>query len=147
MIAAPVNASSLAPILYVEDEENDVLLLKIAFKQAKVDWPLAIAVDGREAVDYLFGSDRFADREKHPFPHLVLLDLNLPRLSGLEVLQEVRQQPQWTALPIIVFSSSDQQSDRDKAQALGATDYIVKPSGMHSFVEFAARLKQRWLPA
>lgn len=120
------------------------MLMQIALKRAGLNQPLAIAGDGKEALDYLFGRSPFVDRARHPFPYLILLDLNLPQLSGLEVLQQLRREDAWRDLPVIVFTSSDQQSDRDKAAALGATDYIVKPGKMETLVEFVRDLKRRW---
>jgi CheY-like chemotaxis protein len=136
---------SLAPILYVEDEEDDVMLLRIAFKHAQIERPLTIAADGREALNYLLGIGRFANRAQYPFPCLVLLDLNLPQLGGFEVLQRIRQEAQLAALPVVIFSSSEKGSDRARARELGATDYIPKPSRMELLTEFAAMLKSRWL--
>jgi CheY-like chemotaxis protein len=134
------------PILYVEDEEDDVILVRIAFKRAGIVLPLQVAVDGREALEYLFGNGRFSDRQSHPLPSLLLLDLNLPQLNGLEVLQRIRQEPRFNELPVIIFSSSEQVSDQEKARELGATDYVVKPSNFELLARFAQTLKERWLP-
>ena len=140
-----MTALVLAPILYVEDEEDDVMLIRIAFRNAQIERPLVIAADGREALQYLLGAGRFSDRVQYPFPCLVLLDLNLPQLGGFEVLQRIRQEAPLAALPVVVFSSSEKGSDRARARELGATDYIAKPSRMELLTEFAVMLKARWL--
>jgi len=138
-------ADALSPVLYVEDEEDDVMLIRIAFKHAQIERPLAIAPDGREAIHYLLGTGRFSNRTLYPFPCLVLLDLNLPQLGGFEVLQRIRQEAHLATLPVIVFSSSEKVSDRARARELGATDYVPKPSRMERLTEFAVMLKTRWL--
>jgi CheY-like chemotaxis protein len=140
-----MNPSALPPVLYVEDEEDDVMLVRIAFKQAQIEQPLAVAADGSEGVDYVLGTGRFSDRVRHPFPCLVLLDLNLPQLSGFEVLARIRQEPRFNDLTVIIFSSSEQQSDLARARELGANDYVVKPSRMELLADFARTLKEQWL--
>jgi CheY-like chemotaxis protein len=136
---------SVRPVLYVEDEENDALLVKLAFRQAGVGCPVRIVADGREALDYLLGCGSFADREQHPLPWLVLLDLNLPKVSGFEVLERARQEPELTALPIVIFTSSGQETDREQARNLGATDYFIKPHSIPGVAEIARKLEERWL--
>src|SRR5262245_46306282 len=93
-------------ILLVEDDENDVFLLQHAFAAAGVTHPIAVVSDGRQAIAYLAGADRYGDRGRFPFPGLVLLDLKLPGIAGLEVLRWVQQQPSLCLLPVIVLSSS-----------------------------------------
>jgi CheY-like chemotaxis protein len=132
-------------ILYVEDEENDVFLLRLAFTRARLTHPVHNAVDGAEAIDYLAGAGPFADRTRHPLPSLVLLDLNLPKKSGFEVLEWVRQQPQFASLPIVIYTSSVALVDRDRAGLLGATDYLVKRSDVNEIAELARSLAERWL--
>ena len=103
-------------------------------------------MDGAEAIDYLAGNGPFADRTQHPLPALVLLDLNLPKKSGFEVLSWVRQQPQFSSLPVVIYTSSVGLIDKDTAQLLGATDYFVKRSGVNQIAELARSLAERWLP-
>jgi CheY-like chemotaxis protein len=128
--------SNYSPILYVEDEECDVLLLRLAMKRGGVPNPLEVAVDGVEAIDYLAGAGPFAERNKHPLPCLVLLDLKLPLKNGFEVLAWLRQQPQFAALPVVVYTSSSVEADRDKARELGATDYVVKKADVKAIAEW-----------
>ncbi len=132
-------------ILYVEDEENDVLLLKLGLAKAGVVNPLKAVADGQEAVAYLGGSGQYADRELYPLPGLVLLDLNLPRLSGLKVLQWIREQPQFAGMPVVVYTSSDQPSDLEKARQLGANEYVLKPSRVTQIAQAVQGLKKRWM--
>ena len=133
------------PVLYAEDEENDALLLRLTFERAGIANAVEVVRDGQEAVDYLSGTGQYRDREKHPLPCLVLLDLNLPRLSGMEVLRWVRGEARHEGLPVVVFSSSDQSSDREGAIGCGANEYIVKPVGLARMKEIVQGLKERWL--
>jgi len=133
------------PILLVEDEEHDVLFMQIALEKANVKSHLSVAKDGREAIEYLKGDGKFADRHLYPLPGLVLLDLRLPRVPGLEVLKWVRHQPAFARLPVIVFSSSNQDSDVNAAYEWGADAYVVKPSHTAERIEVVRRIKKYWL--
>jgi CheY-like chemotaxis protein len=133
------------PVLYVEDDGNDAFLLQLAFERAGVANAVRVAKDGQEAVDYLSGSGDFGNRERHPLPCLMLLDLNLPRLNGMEVLRWVRGETRLKDLPVVVFTSSNQPSDRRQALEYGANDYIVKPLNMARMEELVRGLEQRWL--
>src|SRR5437763_14960 len=107
------------PILQIEDDENDVLFLRIAMENAGVSHPLQVAKDGRQAIEYLSGTGKFSDRGSFPLPCLVLMDLKLPRLSGHEVLKWIRNQPNFRTLPVLVFTSSNADSDIETAYQLG----------------------------
>lgn len=115
-------------ILLVEDEDNDVLFMKMAL--AKLDAPISLQVaeHGEEAIDYLSGRGRFADRQSHPLPALVLLDLKLPRVMGMDVLKWIRDQSAFDMMVVIMLTASQQRTDLLKAYALGANSYLVKPS-------------------
>lgn len=113
-------------ILHVEDEADDALFVGLAFKKAKVDYALHRVGDGREAIRYLAGQGEYADRSRHPLPHLILLDLKLPLLNGFEVLSWIRSQPHFHHLPVVVLSGSELEEDRAEAARLGATSYLVK---------------------
>lgn len=132
-------------ILYVEDEEDDVLFMRAAFRRLGLDLPLRTLGDGQQAISYLAGEPPFADRTEHPLPAVVLLDLNLPLRSGFEVLRWIREQPQFEALRVVVFSSSGRPEDRRRAAELGATDYAMKPSSGMQFSDVAQSLLQKWL--
>jgi CheY-like chemotaxis protein len=135
----------MRPILQVEDEESDVLFVQMAAEQAGILKPFQVVRDGREALEYLAGKGKFADREQHPIPCVVLLDLKLPHVSGLDVLKFIRSQPQLAALVVIVFTSSDQNSDIEAAYRLGANSYIVKPLNPADLTNILALIKSYWL--
>jgi len=132
-------------ILQIEDDENDVFLLQHVFQEAEITNPVHVARDGQMAIDYLAGVGEFADRQKHPMPCLVLLDLNMPKLNGLEVLAWIRQQPNLRHLVVVLFSASSMPKDVAKAYELGANSYIQKPSDFHQSKELAQLLKGWWL--
>jgi CheY-like chemotaxis protein len=114
--------------LVVEDNEDDVFALRWALKKAKIRNPLQVVVDGREALDYFKGLGKFADRETHPLPCLVFLDLKLPYVNGFEVLEWVREQPEFSALAVVILSGSDEARDHERANGLNASFYLVKPA-------------------
>jgi CheY-like chemotaxis protein len=136
-----------AAVLYVEDEENDIIFMQMAFTQLGLGHLLKIAVNGEEAINYLGGMGPFADRRQFPLPGLVLLDLNLPRVPGMKVLEWIRRQPQFSGLPVVVYTSSDQPSDRERAEGLGASDFIVKPTSFEGITVVVKGLVTRWLEA
>jgi CheY-like chemotaxis protein len=131
-------------ILQVEDDQNDVFLFQRAMRKAGVTNPIQVATDGQEAIDYLAGKGKYADREQFPLPCLVLLDLKLPYVMGLEVLKWIRQQP-GPARPVILLSASGQSSDITMAYRLGANAYLVKPSEATKLQEMARAIKDFWL--
>ncbi len=132
-------------ILLVEDSPDDVFLLQRAFKQAGYTQPIQIASDGQEAVDYLSGKKPFADRAKYPFPALVLLDLKLPQMPGLEVLAWIRSTAAVATTPVVVLTSSRQESDIETAQRRGANAFVVKPASSDQRLEFVKHLIGFWL--
>lgn len=132
---------SLRPVLYAEDEDNDAFLMQRAFAKACVSNPLRIVTDGAAAVRYLLGTGEFTSREKHPLPCLLLLDLNLPRQSGLDVLKWVRAQPAFADLPIVILTSSSQDCDIGSAYALGANGYLVKPPSAEKLIDLVVGLR------
>jgi CheY-like chemotaxis protein len=137
--------SQTPTVLYVEDEADDVFFMRQAFKRAGLAEEFRSVDDGRKAIAYLDGLTPYDDRSTAPLPALVLLDLNLPIYSGFEVLQWLRQQPQYRDLTVVTFSSSGRDEDRERARQLGATDYLLKPSSGLQFVEIVKLLKERWL--
>jgi CheY-like chemotaxis protein len=132
-------------ILVAEDDEDDVLLLQSAFTEAGLTVPLQVANDGEQAIDYLAGAGRFSDRLKHPLPSLILLDLNMPRKSGFEVLSWVRAQPLLKRIPIIVLSSSSQGPHINKAYELGANSYFIKSVNFADFVQRIKLIYKYWV--
>ena len=133
------------PILLVEDEENDVMLLQRAFRRAGMVNPLQVVRHGDDAVAYLEGSGEYTDRAKYPLPVLVLLDLKLPRRTGLEVLEWVKGQTGVKKIPIVVLTSSKNDSDVDRAYELGANSYLVKPVSFETLLELVKSLELYWL--
>jgi CheY-like chemotaxis protein len=131
-------------ILQVEDDPNDVFLFDYAMKKAGVTNPIQVASDGQEAIDYLAGAGRFADRELFPLPCLVLLDLKLPHVLGLDVLKWIREQSGAHRI-VIIMSASDQETDIAAAYRLGANGYLVKPSEAGTFQDIAKAIKHFWL--
>ena len=132
-------------ILLVEDDPNDIILIKRAFEKTRITNPLQVVEDGEEAISYLAGKGRYADREKYPLPMLLLLDLKLPRKSGHEVLEWLRQQPILKRLTVVVLTSSQQSSDINRAYDLGANSYLVKPVTFDALVEIVKTLNLYWL--
>ena len=129
----------------MEDEESDVFLLRRVFQKAEMPCPLQVVQDGQMAIDYLSGVGPYADRERYPLPCLILLDLNLPKRGGLEVLQWIREHPKLKKLVVVVFSSSALPVDVNRAYELGANSYISKPGEMQKILEIAHLLKGWWL--
>ena len=124
-------------ILLAEDSEDDVILIERAFRKAKVTAPLKIVRDGEEAICYLSGFARFADRAQFPLPDLVLLDLRLPNRDGFEVLGWIKDQPELKKLPVIVLTQSDRIKDANEAYQLGAYSFLIKGTDFNDTVAFA----------
>lgn len=132
-------------ILLVEDDSNDVLLVQRAFRLAKFDRPIKIVSDGEEAISYLLRKPPYEDNELYPLPVLILLDLKLPRRSGLEVLEWLRQQPELKRLLVVVFTASQESPDVKKAYDLGVNSYLVKPVLFEDLVVLMNNLGTYWL--
>lgn len=133
------------PILAVEDEESDALLLRMAFKQAGLPNPLVLASDGQQAMDYLTGEPPYNDRSVHPLPALMLLDLKMPRMSGFDVLEWLAGRPELRQLPVVVLSSSSDASDVKKALQMGARNYHVKPNDFKELKRLLQEIVARWI--
>ncbi len=127
------------PILLVEDNPADLDLTRRAFSRSHLLNPLLVARDGQEALDFM---PRWAAGE--PLPLLVLLDLKLPRVHGLEVLRQYREDPVSCAIPVVVLTTSDEDADIDTAYRLGANSYILKPVGFENFVQVAGQIELYW---
>lgn len=137
--------SASAPILLVEDDPNDVFLVRRAFRKAGLPEPFHVVRDGDEAVRYLEGHGAYADRSHFPLPGLMLLDLKLPRRSGLEVLAWLREHPSLGRLPVVVLTSSREPSDVNRAYDLHVNSYLVKPGDFDSLREMVRALDLYWL--
>jgi CheY-like chemotaxis protein len=132
-------------ILYAEDEENDVFFLKSAFEETGSSHIITAVPDGQQAIDYLAGQGSFASRKHHPHPALVLLDIKMPKKTGLEVLEWIRRQPEFKLLPVLMLTSSARQEDMIRARELGADDFLLKPSNPLKLVDVVKLLHERWL--
>lgn len=132
-------------ILLVEDNEDDAFFMKRALKEAEIVNGLQLVEDGQQAVDYLAGKGEYADRRKHPLPMVVFLDLKLPHKSGHEVLQWIREQPQFAKLIVIVLTSSNEPVDLNRSYQLGANSFVVKPPTPEQLLALAEAFKLWWL--
>lgn len=132
-------------ILLVEDDPDDVFFLTEAFKKAQMIETLRVVRDGEEAIAYLLGQGAHADRRLHPIPSLVLLDLKLPRKSGLEVLDWCRRQSGLKRIPIIVLTSSQSKDDITRSYELGANSYLVKPIDSGAQLKMIQAIRAYWI--
>ena len=132
-------------ILLVEDNPDDVELTRIAFDEAKIANNLVVVGDGAEALDYLFARGAHAGRDPHDLPALVLLDLNLPKLDGREVVQAIRANDTTRTLPVVVLTTSTEPFDVEASYALGVNSYIQKPVDFEQFVWAVKQVGLYWL--
>jgi CheY-like chemotaxis protein len=132
-------------ILLVEDNEDDVFFMQRAIKSVGISNPLQVVQDGQTAIDYLNGSGEFADRDKFPFPCLVLLDLKLPRKTGHEVLAALRAQKECAALVVIALTTSREAKDIAQAYQLGVNAYLVKPTSPTQLMEMMTAVRNFWI--
>src|SRR5689334_17822889 len=132
-------------LLLVEDNDDDVMLMQLALKQAGIRHPLHVVDDGQQAIDYLSGTGQYKDREKHPLPAVIFLDLKLPLKTGHEVLAWIRQQPDLGEIIVIVLTSSNLSTDLQDAYHRGANSYVVKPPSADQLTEMAKAFKWYWL--
>ena len=132
--------SKRAIFLYAEDAENDVLLMKKAIAKAGLDIELKTVSDGEELIRYINGEGPFSDRRKYPLPTLLVLDLNLPKKNGFEILKWLRRQPHLKRMIVIVLTASRRQEDVDQSHELGANAVLVKPSTIDDLVDMVRQL-------
>ena len=133
------------PILLVEDNPGDEALTLREFNKNKISNPVVVARDGVEALDYLFGTGNYAGRDTTVMPAVVLLDLKLPRIDGLEVLRRIRAHERTALLPVVVLTTSKEQQDILEAYRLGANSYIRKPVDFERFIQAVGLLGVYWL--
>jgi len=133
------------PVLLVEDDLNDIFLVKRAFKIAQIEIPLQVVTDGQEAINYLRGEGKYADREAHPLPKLIVMDIKMPRRTGFEVLEWVKGNGgPLRRIPIVIVSSSDNSSDVNRAYELGANAYMVKPMNFRAVERLFNSITHYW---
>jgi two-component system, response regulator len=137
--------NSKVNILLVEDNPDDELLTLIAFEENNIPNNIIVAHDGKEALDYLFINGISNSSNKMEFPEIILLDLNLPRVDGLEVLKRIRSHDDTRLLPVIILTSSKEEADIMKSYELGANSYIQKPVDFNQFTEAIRQLSRYWL--
>jgi CheY-like chemotaxis protein len=129
-------------LLLVEDSDDDVFFFKRALQRAGIQNPLQIVTDGQQAIDYLGGAGVFADRKTYPLPAMVLLDLKLPYIMGVDVLKWIRQRPAFAALPVVVLTSSQEDGDISATRNLGRTSYLTKPPDRDRLMELITALNK-----
>lgn len=132
-------------VLLVEDDENDVFFMQRAFQDANILTPLNVVTDGRQAIEYISGKGEYSDRQKFPLPCLILLDLKLPYVLGLDVLKWLREHNEFDTIVVVVLTSSKQDADIEKAYQLGANSYLVKPPDADQLLEMVKRIKLYWM--
>ena len=132
-------------ILLAEDNKDDVVLTVHAFKKNNILNEVVVAEDGSEALDYLFCTGKYAGRDINQRPELILLDLRMPKIDGIEVLHRLRADHRTKDLPVVVLTASDEDRDRVESYQLGANSYIRKPVDFDGFVDAVRELKLCWL--
>ena len=133
------------PILLIEDNPDDEALTLRALQKNNIKNEVVIARDGAEALDYLFGTGTHAGRDTRLMPHVILLDLKLPKVSGFEVLKALRSDARTKLLPVVILTSSNEERDRIEGYGLGANSYVRKPVEFGSFIEAVRHLGLYWL--
>ena len=140
-----MNTETIVEILIVEDNEQDLALAQRALRKAKVTNRIHVARDGEEALQFLFCEGPHAERKMEDGPKVILLDLKLPKIDGLEVLQRIKSDLRTKAIPVVVITSSKEQSDVVETYNLGVNSYIVKPVNFEQFSETVQKLGMYWL--
>jgi CheY-like chemotaxis protein len=134
-----------ATILVVEDDKNDQVFIERAFRKIGVTDPIHLVDDGAEAIAYMKGEGKYADRKKYEYPTFIMTDLKMPNGDGFDVLNYLKSHPSWAVIPTVVFSASSDLDDIKKAYLLGASSYHVKPSNPEKLYEQLAVLHAYWL--
>ena len=135
----------LAQILLVEDNKMDVALTLDAFREAHLANHIHVAHNGEEALEYLFGEGKYADRRTYPLPNIILLDLKMPGIDGHEVFKRVKNTPEIKRIPIIILTSSKEEGDRALSYDQGANSYLVKPISFEGFLVVVRKITDYWI--
>lgn len=137
--------ATMNTILLVEDNPDDEELTVRALKKKQIANDMVVARDGAEALDYLFGTGTFAGRNLNEMPAVILLDLKLPKIDGLEVLHRIREDNRTRTLPVVILTSSSEEEDVMRGYSLGANSYVRKPVNFDEFAEAVGQLGLYWL--
>jgi CheY-like chemotaxis protein len=140
-----MNATNIVEILIVEDNPQDLELAQRALRKAKLTNHIHVARDGQEALEFLFCEGPYAERKIEHGPKVILLDLKLPKVDGLEVLKRIKSDPRTNTIPVVILTSSKEQSDVIESYHLGVNSYIVKPVNFEQFSEAVQKLGMYWL--
>ncbi|MEW8505455.1 MAG: response regulator [Candidatus Thiodiazotropha sp.] len=134
-----------AVILLIDDSRMDIELTLDAFKEARLSNRVEVSYSGQEALNYLFGKEHFANRNQHPIPDLILLDLKMPGIDGFEVLQRIKETPLIKRIPVVILTSSKEEGDRALSYDIGANSYLVKPVAFTGFIDVVRKIEDYWL--
>ena len=132
-------------VLLAEDSEDDLFLMRRAFRKAGVNNRVIEVRDGDEAITYLEGKGRYFDRKQYPLPCVIITDLKMPKVNGFELLRWLHERPEFHPVPKLVLSSSDEPRDREEAASLGACGYFVKPGAVTDLVKVVAEINEDWI--
>lgn len=138
------NAKKTISVLYVEDDLDDQFLLKEAWQENQILNPLHFVNDGVEAIEYLNNEGNFSDKEKYKLPGLILLDLNMPRMNGGEVLKKIKTDEKLKNIPVIVLTTSKSEEDIISSYNLGVNSFITKPVGFQELVKVLSVFRKYW---
>ena len=139
-----MNDNTPFTVLLVEDDLNDIFLVKRAFKRAEIPNPLQVVTDGVEAQSYLQGEGKYADRHQYPLPRLIVMDIKMPRKTGFEVLEWIKNDATLKRTPVVIVSSSDLAQDINRAYELGANAYMIKPMDFRSVENLFQSITHYW---
>ena len=142
---ARADREKIVTVLHIDDDPNDTELLRAATRRANSRFDLQNVEDGEHAVAYLKGTGHYSDRRQYPLPDLILLDLKMPRATGLEMLKWIREHPEFGNVPVVVLSGSELHEDIRQAYATGANSYLIKPLGFEALVELVKDVDAVWL--
>lgn len=135
----------IAQILLVEDNKMDIALTLDAFHEAEIPGKIQVAHNGEEAIQYFFGKGKFSNRNTFPLPDIVLLDIKMPGIGGLEVLKKIKATPEIKRIPIIVLTSSKEEGDRAMSYDYGANSYLLKPISFDGFLDVVRTITRYWI--
>jgi CheY-like chemotaxis protein len=131
-------------ILLVEDNQMDIVLTLDAFHEMKLLNKIIVTHTGEEALDYMFGHGKFADRALFPLPNLILLDLKMPGIDGFEVLRQLKNTDKLKRIPVIILTSSKEEGDRALSYDMGANSYLLKPVSFVGFIDVVKKINEYW---